>query len=33
MRGAEDEHEAGVNDDLTKIVGTRDQVEKRPIWD
>ena len=32
MRGAENEHEASVNDDLTKIVGAGDQVEERTIW-
>ena len=28
MRCAEDEHKAGVNDDLTRIMGTRDNVEE-----
>lgn len=32
MRAAKDEHEAGVNDDLTQIMGTRDKVKQRSVW-
>ena len=32
MRGPQDEHEAGVNDDLTQVVGTRDKVKQRSMW-
>ena len=32
MRGPQDEHEAGVNDDLTQVMGTRDKVKQRSMW-
>lgn len=32
MRGPKYEHEAGVNDDLTQVMGTRDKVKERSMW-